>query len=46
MIKICKWPDGIWCKYEDLESHLQWLSDDFEIISLTEDEYEVFVGCN
>lgn len=40
MIVIYRWPDGTWCEYEDIESYLQWMSDDYEIVRLTELEYE------
>ena len=28
---IYLWPDGTWCREEDLEEHLSFLSDDFEV---------------
>ena len=46
MIEICVWPCGTWCEREDLGSYLQWMSDDFETLHLTEDEYDEFLRCN
>jgi hypothetical protein len=40
MIKICMWPEGTWCDWEDLEEYLAWMSDDFVIMSLCQEEYD------
>jgi len=41
-IAIAVWPDDIWCFYEDheMEEHLSWLSDDYEIRHLTHQELD------
>ena len=44
MTKICQWPDGTWCEWADLEGHLQWMSDDFAVFELSDEDYEKF--CN
>lgn len=46
MIKICVWPDGTWCEKGDELNYLQWMSDDFEVIEMTEDQYDEFLRCN
>jgi len=42
-ITIYRWPDGTWCEYDDIESYLQWMSDDYDIVFLTQDEYEAMM---
>ncbi len=44
MIYICLWPDGTWCEHDDIESYLQWMSDDYQLLELTFDQYEQFVN--
>lgn len=29
--KICIWPDGTWCYYEEVESYETWMSDDYNV---------------
>ena len=42
-VKICKWPNDVWCEWDELEGYLQWMSDDFEVLNLTDAEYEEFL---
>lgn len=45
MKRICLWPDGTWCWYEEREEYLTWKSDDFEVIEFLNDvEYEDVEG--
>lgn len=46
MIKVCIWPDGTWCESDNIESYLQWMSDDFQVVEMTEEEYDEFLRCN
>ncbi len=46
MIKIYIWPDGTWCESDDIKSYLQWMSDDFQVVEMTEEEYDEFLRCN
>lgn len=46
MIKLCVWSDGTWCEWEDLESYLQWMSDDFQVAEMTYEQYENFIKFN
>lgn len=41
--KIVLWPNGTWCLQEDLVYYTH-LSDDYEIIYMTDDEYEQWVS--
>lgn len=40
--KIVMWPNGTWTHYDDFdyERDWAWMSDDYEIKTLTEEEYE------
>jgi len=40
MITICEWPDGTWCRLEDLEEYLTFMSDDFMYLTMSEEEFE------
>jgi hypothetical protein len=46
-MKICVWPDGIWCFQEDVETY-SWMSDDYSILSVpvefAYDEVETLVA--
>ncbi len=44
MIIVYLWPNGTWCEEGELESHLSWMSDDFETLHLTIEQYEQFVN--
>jgi hypothetical protein len=33
MIKICLWPDGMWCYRDELPDY-SWASDDYEVIEV------------
>ena len=46
MVKLCIWSDGTWCEWEDLESYLQWMSDDFQVTEMTYEQYENFIKFN
>ena len=47
MITVYLWPDGCWCdEYEELLTLLHFKSDDYEVLELTEDQYEQFVNTN
>lgn len=46
MIKICIWSNGTWCEWGDLESYLQWMSDDFHVVEMSEEQYEHFIQYN
>lgn len=37
---ICMWPDGTWCDWANLSEYLQWMSDDFVVMSLCQEEYD------
>lgn len=41
MIKVVVWPDGTWCDEEELHEYTH-MSDDYEIVYLTEVEYVLF----
>ena len=43
IIKVCRWPDGTWCEWDELEGYLQWMSDDFEVLELDEYDYDRFL---
>lgn len=44
--RICVWPNGIWCYYDELEELLVWNSDDYEVMSINTDEGQrVINGC-
>lgn len=38
-VTIYQWPDGTWCYEEDLEEYLTWMSDDYEIIRISNEDY-------
>lgn len=42
LIEIVRWPDGTWVLLEDFDYEKDWshMSDDYEIVGLTEKEYE------
>jgi hypothetical protein len=40
LIIIYRWADGTWCEPEELEDMLTWKSDDFEVLSLTLEEFQ------
>ena len=40
MIELYEWPDGTWCECDEIESYLQWMSDDYTLVRLTEKEIE------
>lgn len=46
MIRVCIWPDGTWCEEGEEQNYLQWMSDDFEIVVMTEDQFDEFLRCN
>lgn len=46
MVEICIWPDGTWCEKGEEASYLQWMSDDYSIVEMTEDQYDEFLRCN
>ncbi len=47
MITVYVWPDGTWCEeYRDLVVMLNYMSDDYETLELTEEQYEQFVKEN
>lgn len=33
-MKICVWPNGVWCEPSDLDGYLGWMSDDYEVIEV------------
>jgi len=35
MQKICVWPDGTWCHWDDIEEY-SWKSDDYDLIQISE----------
>lgn len=43
-VRIVRWPDNTWTDYDhepfDYERHWAWKSDDYEIVAITEEEYE------
>lgn len=45
-VTICKWPDGTWCEKGDEQDYLQWMSDDFEYVEMSENEYDEFLRNN
>jgi hypothetical protein len=40
--KLVVWPDNTWCLLEDLRFYTH-MSDDYEIVYLTEDQYDAWV---
>ncbi len=45
MITVYLGPDGTWCEdYQSLQMYLKWMSDDYQTLELTEDQYEYFVN--
>ena len=45
MIKVIVWPDGTWCDEEDLHEYTH-MSDDYEIVYLTDLQYEKLLETN
>jgi hypothetical protein len=45
-VTICVWPDGTYCEKGDEQSYLQWMSDDFEYVEMSENEYDEFLRNN
>ena len=43
MITIYRWPNGTWCENTDYYQFANWMSDDFEVHVLTQEQYEVFL---
>ena len=43
LITIYVWPDETWCEPEDLEDMLTWMSGDFEVRHLTQEEYDTLI---
>lgn len=41
--RVYQWPDGTWCDEEDLEEYLTFMSDDFQVLLLSEYEYDEFL---
>lgn len=37
MTKIYIWPDDNWCVEDELESQLQWKSDDYRVVEVSDD---------
>lgn len=42
-IRISLWPDGTWCEEGDEANYLQWMSDDYKTVEMTENEYDEFL---
>lgn len=40
MIKVALWPDGTWCDADEVHKYMSWMSDDYQIIYVTEEAYE------
>ena len=35
-VKVCVWPDGCWCRHEEIESY-SWKSDDYSTYYIPEE---------
>lgn len=40
MRTVYLWPDGQWCITPELDEYLEWKSDDYMRVKLTNDEYD------
>ena len=41
---VCLWPDGTWCEWDELESYLGFMSDDFQVFNFfDESQYNDWV---
>lgn len=44
--RVYLWPDGTWCEGPDLDEYLNFKSDDFQVLILTEYEYDDWLRDN
>lgn len=45
LVEIVRWPDGTWALKDDFdyEQDWAWKSDDYEVIKITQEEYEALL---